>query len=652
MKNNGRLPLLFVLFLLSIGFVSNAQTKGKNIDAKPNIDSILVKARSLLYATPDIAFGMSQEAIALSKRYSNSLMLANSYRLQGSYYTDIKADFVQAEHCYRRADSIYRSNKGVEFKEGVGAIYHCYGVISQRKGDYFEAIQNYSMALAILDSLNNRTILPKTLNNISTLYSFLKEFSKAEQYARECLMISEQNNDQHLISVSSITLAAALVSQGKYSEVPLFISKAQSIATLRNDLYILGLCHLNLGAYYTFYKRDYAKSIEELLLAKKYTELLGNPWEQVRVLANLSESYFLNNQFEYAQKTAQETLDQSRQLGAVDIEQRILGLLARVEENSKNYQKAYRYLSQSTVLKDTVYNQSSQRQIHYFESLYQAEKKEKVIYQLQNQQKSTELILKRRSLTVIILLAIVVLVIVLSVLVYVKIKDKQIIGKQQIKLQEQQIKRLEQEKQIVATHALLEGETAERARLSKDLHDGIGGLLSLTKHKIANMKGNLTIPEEHVGSFNSAIEMLNSSIKELRRVAHNLMPESLMRYGLNSAIKDFCGNVDKTQYHFYGSDKRVDDKLEMASFRIVSELVNNALKHANANNINVQLVQEEDRISITVQDDGCGFDPKTIDPGKSGGYHNVESRVVSFGGRLDILSSPEKGTEVTVEFKP
>jgi signal transduction histidine kinase len=87
------------------------------------------------------------------------------------------------------------------------------------------------------------------------------------------------------------------------------------------------------------------------------------------------------------------------------------------------------------------------------------------------------------------------------------------------------------------------------------------------------MKGSLTIPEEQVETFNSALEMLDNSIKELRRVAHNLMPESLMRYGLSAAIKDFCSSIDKAAYHFYGVEKRIDEKLEVAAFRIVSELV-------------------------------------------------------------------------------
>ncbi|MDY0199051.1 MAG: sensor histidine kinase, partial [Tenuifilaceae bacterium] len=269
-----------------------------------------------------------------------------------------------------------------------------------------------------------------------------------------------------------------------------------------------------------------------------------------------------------------------------------------------------------------------------------------VKYETEKKELRINLLEKQRRLTLLLSILGGVLIIILLVLFATSYKFLS----QKRKMAEQKIVQLEQEKMLIAAQSLLEGETAERTRLSKDLHDGLGGLLSVAKHKIATMKGSLTIPEEQVGAFNSALEMLDNSIKELRRVAHNLMPESLVRYGLNSAISDFCNSIDKANYHFYGTEKRVDEKLEVAVFRIVNELVNNALKHANASKINVQLVQEQDRISITVYDDGRGFDAKSIDMSRAGGLNNVQSRVISFNGRIDILSSPEKGTEISVEF--
>ncbi|BDX37166.1 two-component sensor histidine kinase [Tenuifilaceae bacterium CYCD] len=615
------------------------------------IDSMLITAKSMLYSEPDKAFEMTRAAIELSEKQANPLTLANGYRLLGSYYSDIKSNFEEARHDYKMADSIYRNNIGKEYVEGIGAIYHCYGVIDQRLGNYFESIQNYLNALNILDSIGNRTILPKTLNNISILYAFLKDYKKAEEYSRECLKISEENKDENMISVVSVGLADALISQEKYEEVPKLLNISKEISMKLKNLYILELSHLNYGNYYYLYKKDYKKSIEEYKQALQYAEDLGSEWEVMRLSANVSEVYFLDKQYSNARLSAEKAIELAKKMGTIDVKQRTLCILAKIDALNKSFSNAYDNLLQSYNLKDTVFNESKQMHINYLESLYQSEKKEKEIIILKDSQKENELILKRRKYQITVLVIFISVIILTTTFIYIRVKDKQIINIQKLQIQEQQIRKLEQEKQLIATQSLLEGETTERARLSKDLHDGLGGLLSVTKHKIANMKGSLTIPEEQVETFNSALEMLDNSIKELRRVAHNLMPESLMRYGLSAAIKDFCSSIDKAAYHFYGVEKRIDEKLEVAAFRIVSELVNNALKHANASKINVQLVQEQDRVSITVHDDGCGFDPKLIDKSKSGGLNNIESRVVSFNGRIDILSAPGKGTEVSVEFK-
>jgi two-component system NarL family sensor kinase len=164
------------------------------------------------------------------------------------------------------------------------------------------------------------------------------------------------------------------------------------------------------------------------------------------------------------------------------------------------------------------------------------------------------------------------------------------------------------------------------------------------------MKGNMTIPEENVASLNSAIDLLDTSIKELRRVAHNLMPESLMKYGLNAALSDFCLSTEKVKYHFFGTDRRPDEKTEIATYRIVNELVNNALRHSEAENINVQLLIDDSRLHVTVEDDGKGFEMSKIEGVGGNGLKNIRSRVTSLNGKLELFSEPGKGTEVNVEF--
>jgi signal transduction histidine kinase len=176
-------------------------------------------------------------------------------------------------------------------------------------------------------------------------------------------------------------------------------------------------------------------------------------------------------------------------------------------------------------------------------------------------------------------------------------------------------------------------------------------MLSVAKLKMTSMKGNMTIPEESVASFNSAIDLLDTSIKELRRVAHNLMPESLMKYGLNTALADFCFSTEKVKYHFFGEDRRVDEKTEIAAYRIVNEVVNNALRHSEASEISVQLILDDARLHITVEDNGKGFDPELAETKGGNGLKNIRQRVTALNGNLEISSAPGKGTEVIIEFK-
>jgi signal transduction histidine kinase len=168
------------------------------------------------------------------------------------------------------------------------------------------------------------------------------------------------------------------------------------------------------------------------------------------------------------------------------------------------------------------------------------------------------------------------------------------------------------------------------------------------------MKGNSILTSENAQAFDHAINLLDSSISELRRVAHNLMPETLNHYGLKTALNDFIGEMSKNPateltFSFFGADLRFESQLELTAFRISQELVNNALKHSGAAKISLQLIADIDRICIQVVDNGKGFD--TL--GKSGdgkGLESIRDRVTANNGRFEIESTQGEGTEATVEF--
>lgn len=188
--------------------------------------------------------------------------------------------------------------------------------------------------------------------------------------------------------------------------------------------------------------------------------------------------------------------------------------------------------------------------------------------------------------------------------------------------------------------------------MAKDLHDGLGGLLSGVKLQLGAMKGNLILSEEHGRTFNHALSKLDESISEMRRVAHNMMPEALMKLGLQQALQDYCDGLSDSQSfkingEFYGLEKRMESSTEIVVYRIVQELLNNAVKHSGASVILAQVMRQGNGLTITVEDNGRGFEKETILQGA--GLKNIRSRVDYLKGQLDIQTTPGKGTSVHID---
>jgi two-component system, NarL family, sensor kinase len=219
---------------------------------------------------------------------------------------------------------------------------------------------------------------------------------------------------------------------------------------------------------------------------------------------------------------------------------------------------------------------------------------------------------------------------------------------------ENEVIQLQQEKQLIASNSVIKGQEEERGRLAKDLHDGLGGILSGVKLTLNSMTGNQVLSEQNSYVFHKAIGQLDTAISELRRVAHSMMPEALLKFGLSDAIQDYCEGINesgklKVNFEAWGLDGRQEQSVEVNLYRIVQELLNNTMKHAQATFAHVQLVQNENMITLTVEDNGKGFDVSNLHKNKGAGITNVESRVAYLNGKLDIKSDPSHGTSVEVQ---
>jgi len=301
------------------------------------------------------------------------------------------------------------------------------------------------------------------------------------------------------------------------------------------------------------------------------------------------------------------------------------------------------YDQKSDALSQSLQQQELSEYAIELETKYETEKKD-------NQLKLQEVKIKQKNTLNYILLGSAGALLVISLLAYRNYEHKR-------KLQQQRISELETEKQLTATEAVLKGEEQERTRLAKDLHDGLGGMLSGIKHSFQNMKGNLVMTPDNHQAFERSMDMLDSSIKEMRRVAHNMMPEALVKFGLDTALKDFCNDINQSgalrvTYQSIGMENTaIEQTMAITIYRIVQELINNSIKHAAAETAIVQISKTNGDISITVEDDGKGFDTTLLKGTKGMGWGNIESRVEYLKGKVDVQSEPGKGTSVLIEIK-
>ena len=221
-------------------------------------------------------------------------------------------------------------------------------------------------------------------------------------------------------------------------------------------------------------------------------------------------------------------------------------------------------------------------------------------------------------------------------------------------LHREELKTLRQQEQLGRYQSILQGQEEERNRIARDLHDGLGGLLAGVKLRLSaiNTRGSA---ERHgtTKEVGGVIDELDHAVDELRRISRNMMPETLLYMGLESALADLCKYMDTpaTGVKFQGINLQTSYPKPMliGLYRIVQELLNNAVKHAKSTQIIVQCSDNEGRLLLTVEDNGKGFDPNKATSGGLG-LKNIENRVALLHGGIEIDSKPGQGTTVNIEI--
>lgn len=218
--------------------------------------------------------------------------------------------------------------------------------------------------------------------------------------------------------------------------------------------------------------------------------------------------------------------------------------------------------------------------------------------------------------------------------------------------------KVRREKELAQERAMLEatveGQENERKRIAADLHDGIQANLAAVKLRLALVKKQLAKRGIEEDFTSDPIEMVGDSIMSVRRISHDLMPASLERSGLPGALKELCKRMHTEEgpdvvFVQEGEAANIPQKIGLAVFRVVQELFANALKHAEAKQIEVKLQFAPQKLSLSFKDDGKGFDLAQLQKDGGLGLKNIESRMQLVGGSVAVESAPEKGAQFLLE---
>jgi signal transduction histidine kinase len=212
--------------------------------------------------------------------------------------------------------------------------------------------------------------------------------------------------------------------------------------------------------------------------------------------------------------------------------------------------------------------------------------------------------------------------------------------------------RIESEKYIL--QAVVQAEERERKRFAKDLHDGLGPLLSTVKMSITTLS-KLEKEKRKTEIIHNTDIVMNEAIRSLKEISNNLSPHILDNFGLASAINSFVSKINTTggvniifKSDIY--DQRFNNNTEIVLYRVTCELINNTLKHAKATTIDIELTQHDNIISLNYADDGIGFDVNEVITRQNGGmgYTNIINRIRSIKGMINIESDENKGTKAII----
>ncbi len=549
----------------------------------------------------------------------------------GNIYTN-KGMYLRSAEVFRAAAAIFREYK---IENLLGQVYNNLANAYKIQGYTQLSAYYYYLSLRIAYNTQDSSSIPHICYNLATVF---KHRGQGLYYLERAEPLAKKYKQYHLLGLILIAKTNKLQDKKEWEQVEAKLDEVMLLGQtheLTDILYQVNLQYASLN----IQKEKPDQALQYLNKAKKILDQLSAGNRQYHFgMGNwygmMGSVLFNLKQYHESKSYLTRAIEITTQMNIKNQMSEAHKLMSFACEYTGNYAKALAHQRTHQEIQDSLMNETVIRSINDLEVKYRTAEKDQELIRKQLELEQRNVLISGITLGFILLIA-------GSVVYYRHIRQKQ--------------KLLRQQQEIEQLKALMTGEEKERNRIARELHDGIMVRFSSVKMNLgALMKYMPDIPQTK--ALQDTITQLDDATHELRTSAHNLMPDMLLRSGLSAAIRYFCNSLlpdETTEIRFqqYGSPPAFMPEYELMLYRIVQELIQNALKYAEANRIIVQLDHTGDLFTITVEDEGKGFDPAALAQTPGSGLNSIRSRIKAIGGITEVQSAPGKGTTVYIELE-
>lgn len=636
------LTLIFIVIALP-GFTQFDSLK--RVAASHPQDTLRVKALAdlcynFLPVNQDSSIFFGEQAVALADKIDFKKGAAQSRSDLGlAYY--FKGDLQKAISLWEAGSTI---RERLNDKNGIASLNVKIGAAYFKLGNFEKSLDAQMRALKAFEDLKNDLGAAQALNNVAAVFEMQKQYDKGREYYLKAFAMHAKNKDTLQAASVIINVGNIHYRQNNFDSAAQYWKKALRMIPSGSSPNFESIAYNNLAETYTLEKKYDSALLfinRAVALRKKINDYQG----LTSSMSNLGRIYALQKKYPLAEKTYAAALDSARAKNLKIEESKIHVNLYKLYEETGDYKKAFHNYVQYATIEDSLSNERSRKNLDELLVTYETEKKEQQIAVQDAELTSQKILLERTYLIIVGLVIIVGLLVIIFLLARGRFKRKQQLA--------------ENEKQLAVREAFIDAtirsQENERKRFAQDLHDGMGQLISSLRLMVNQLDRNTSV-EDKVSIAERSETILNDMHTEIRSIAFNLMPQTLIQHGLLPALQEMAMRLNQTgkisvSANGFDLPERLTEVYEISLYRVIQEWINNVIKYAQASTIEVQLIGHEEEINITIEDNGKGFDPNQLELSKGNGWKNIKSRVNLIKGDVEVDSSPQRnGTTFVIRI--